>query len=245
MHRRRPFRLAVATFALAAVATSGGAVSARDRAVSVARSSAATSNAIATKHGTLTKNPCPGQHGEGDEPHVERAGFLTTCQPALGVRIALKGGRGPRPLDVAPLPVQATLTANPAIDQPGLDGMSRSSGPDTNGEPPNPSGRPGLDRADPQQLVPDDRSRRHLPRRRVPRRLRRLVRLRRDRAPDWFDPHVIYDSVHGRWLMTIDRPDCGATASATIGTGYLFFATSDTSDPTDFWTGTYFVDDDF
>ena len=32
---------------------------------------------------------------------------------------------------------------------------------------------------------------------------------------------------------------------ATFGTGFLFFATSDTSDPTDFWTASYFADDDF
>ena len=24
----------------------------------------------------------------------------------------------------------------------------------------------------------------------------------------WFDPHVIYDSLHGRWLLTMDGFDC-------------------------------------
>ena len=50
---------------------------------------------------------------------------------------------------------------------------------------------------------------------------------------------MIYDSLHGRWLMTMAGWDCGAAARATFGTGFLFFATSDTSDPTDFWTARY------
>ena len=33
-------------------------------------------------------------------------------------------------------------------------------------------------------------------------------------SPEWFDPHVIYDSLHGRWLMTMAGLTCGATATA-------------------------------
>ena len=53
----------------------------------------------------------------------------------------------------------------------------------------------------------------------------------------WFDPHAIYDSLHGRWLLTMDGFDCTPGIDATFGHGFLFFATSDTSDPTGSWTG--------
>ena len=68
-------------------------------------------------------------------------------------------------------------------------------------------------------------------------------------TPDvvWFDPHVIYDSLHGRWLLTMDGFDCNADPRGPplrFGHGYLFFATSDTIDPTAFWTGSYLLGKD-
>ena len=38
---------------------------------------------------------------------------------------------------------------------------------------------------------------------------------------------------------------CGATADSDFGRGFLFFATSDTADPTGFWTATYFFNNDY
>ena len=61
----------------------------------------------------------------------------------------------------------------------------------------------------------------------------------------WFDPHAIYDSLHGRWLLTMDGFDCNAGVDSNFGHGYLFFATSDTSDPTGNWTGSYLFAEDF
>ena len=61
----------------------------------------------------------------------------------------------------------------------------------------------------------------------------------------WFDPHAIYDSLHGRWLLTMDGFDCDTSGGANFGHGYLFFATSDTTDPTGNWTGSYLFAEDF
>jgi hypothetical protein len=52
------------------------------------------------------------------------------------------------------------------------------------------------------------------------------------------DPHVIYDSLHGRWLATEVSWDCipgGPDGSSTFGTGYIDFAISRTADPTGVW----------
>ena len=43
-------------------------------------------------------------------------------------------------------------------------------------------------------------------------------------SPEWFDPHVIYDSLHGRWLMEMNGLVCGATDEYQFGRGFLFFA---------------------
>lgn len=244
MDRRRPLRLAAVTFALAVVATSAGGVSARNGTVSTG-TTAATSSAIATRHGALHKGPrAPGR--------MDKA----TNRPSSGTRIprlasplaaASVKQRGPSPLAVAPAPVQATLTANPAIGQPGFDGMSRSSGPDTNGEPPDPFLAVGPDHIMQilnSSLQMTDRAGTFLDGASLSGFVDSFEFPGID-DPEWFDPHVIYDSLHGRWLMTMAGLQCGATASADFGTGYLFFAISDTSDPTDFWTGTYFFDPDF
>ena len=238
MHRRRPFRVAVVTFLLAMAATSGGAVSARDGSISPG-STAAPSGVTASHLGTLEKGPRA--RGRMDEatnrtsngPRIPRlASPLSAAAPSRQ--------RGPSPLAVAPLPVQATLTASPAaISQAGFDGLSRSSGPDTNGEPPDPTLAVGPDHVmqilnssfqttDRAGNVLDGAS------------LGGFVdtfEFADLGTPEWFDPHVIYDSLHGRWLMTMAGLTCGATATPVVGTGYLFFATSDTSDPTGFWTG--------
>ena len=48
------------------------------------------------------------------------------------------------------------------------------------------------------------------------------------------DPHVIYDSLHGRWLATEVSWDCD-TSFGDNGTGYIDFAVSRTADPTGTW----------
>jgi hypothetical protein len=238
MHRRRPFRLAVATFALALAATSGGAVTAQ-------QPTASTSAAAPSGHGHLTKGPRG--HARMDKATDKTSSGGSVPRPASPLaKASSQISRTPSPADPAPLPVQATLTANPAIGQPGFDGLSRSSGPDTNGEPPDPYLAVGPDHV----MQTTNSTFKITDRAGTPIEATPISGFIDGFAfdglgsPEWFDPHVIYDSLHGRWLMTVNGVACGTT-TGTFGSGYLFFATSDTIDPTGFWTGTYFFLDDF
>jgi hypothetical protein len=52
-----------------------------------------------------------------------------------------------------------------------------------------------------------------------------------------FDPRVIFDSLHGRWLATESSFDCYPDPGhATVGTGYIDIAISDTADPNLGWS---------
>ena len=52
-----------------------------------------------------------------------------------------------------------------------------------------------------------------------------------------FDPRVIYDSLHGRWLASEASFDCYPDPGhATVGTGYIDIAISDTADPNLGWS---------
>jgi len=54
-----------------------------------------------------------------------------------------------------------------------------------------------------------------------------------------FDPHVIFDSLHGRWIATEASFDCepsGVVGGATVGTGYIDIAVSDNADPRLGWS---------
>jgi hypothetical protein len=63
-----------------------------------------------------------------------------------------------------------------------------------------------------------------------------------DFDPDYqaatFDPHVIFDSVHNRWIATEASFDCVPDPDFDIfvGTGYIDIAVSDTADPTGGWS---------
>jgi len=63
-----------------------------------------------------------------------------------------------------------------------------------------------------------------------------------DFDPDYeaatFDPHVIFDSVHNRWIATEASFDCvpDPDFQIFIGTGYIDVAISDTADPTGGWS---------
>jgi hypothetical protein len=50
-----------------------------------------------------------------------------------------------------------------------------------------------------------------------------------------FDPRVIYDSLHGRWIAIEASFDCYPWEQADVGTGYLDIAVSTTADPTGLW----------
>ena len=50
-----------------------------------------------------------------------------------------------------------------------------------------------------------------------------------------FDPRVIYDSLHGRWVAVESSFDCLTDATSAIGTGYIDIAYSNTADPMGTW----------
>jgi hypothetical protein len=50
-----------------------------------------------------------------------------------------------------------------------------------------------------------------------------------------FDPRVIYDSLHGRWIAIEASFDCYPWEQADVGTGYLDIAVSTSADPTGLW----------
>ena len=240
MHRPRAARLAIGAFTLALVAVSSTAVIAQEP-------SSSRPATMQSARGPMFKGPVV--RARMDTAGGKASGGAGVPRQASPFTSGAGIGKGPATSLVAlPTPIQATLTANPAISQPGFDGMARSSGPDTNGEPPDPFVAVGLDQVVQilnSSLKITDRAGNAL-----------VVSSIGDfiggfafdgiGGPQWFDPHVIYDSVHGRWLMTANGVDCGPSSpTATYGTGYLFFATSDTSDPSGFWTGSYFATDDF
>ncbi len=52
---------------------------------------------------------------------------------------------------------------------------------------------------------------------------------------DFFDPRVIYDSLHARWIGIEASFDCLPSQQADVGTGYIDVAISDGPDPTAGW----------
>ncbi len=51
----------------------------------------------------------------------------------------------------------------------------------------------------------------------------------------FFDPHVIYDSLHQRWVAIEASFDCFTDATTDVGTGFIDIAISDGPDPTLGW----------
>jgi hypothetical protein len=239
MHRRRSFRLAAAIFALLLVPSSVGAATGRLTPAAPGADNAASTAAAAALfglNGGKLKPDKTGTRGSVD------AGVVASKGPTKRAHATLpKLGRAPSagaPYVTGPLvysgpaPTEATTNADPASALPGFDGLNRTSGPSTNGEPPDPWVAVGPDhivQAVNLQLRMTDRS--------------------GDGAidvplADFFglpdltfnsDPHVIYDSLHGRWLVTEVSFDCQAGGGSTFGTGYLDFAVSQTNDPTGLW----------
>ena len=52
---------------------------------------------------------------------------------------------------------------------------------------------------------------------------------------DYFDPRVIYDSLHRRWVAVEASFDCFLGNDSSVGSGYIDIAVSDGPDPTDNW----------
>ena len=189
----------------------------------------------------VSKRPV-GQGSMGKASERTASGTVPRMASPFTAGASAVPGSGPTPRAPVTVPGEADVTANPPINHPGFGGMSRSSGPDTNGEPPDPYLAVGPEHV--MQVV--NSSFRTMNRQGTPVEVGSLAGFI-DTFPfpelanaQWFDPRLIYDSLHGRWLLTADGFDCiPEPPSTTYGNGYVFFATSDTTDPTGAWTGTY------
>lgn len=224
----------------AATPTGGTPATARSQAVS-ALSSALVSTHSPTGHGA---NASSIQHGRMSKASdVPSRGAPPRMVAPFGTAASTSAAKPRTALVTPPAPVQATLTAQPNIGQPGFDGLSRSSGPDTNTEPAGPWVAVGPDsvmQATNRSFRTTDRQGTELGSTSVAGFIGSFSSFSLG-AVSWFDPHVIYDSLHNRFFMEVDGYDCVTDANASWGHGYTFFATSDTIDPLGSWTGAYFV----
>lgn len=161
--------------------------------------------------------------------------FLTRADGTVGT----KPSGGPKVLAVAPPdPVEAAPNGDGPAAQTSFDGVARSTGVAFDGEPPDPWVAVG-----PEHIVQAV----NLNVRITDRQGGNITDIT---LPDFFelpldtfdaDPHVIYDSLHGRWLATEVSWDCtpdlptDPLPRAQHGHGYFDLAVSRTSDPTGIW----------
>ncbi len=164
--------------------------------------------------------------------------------PRLGLSGTASGSKPNRTPKLVgpPPPTDATTNGDPAAAQSSFPGLAMASGP-TNGEPPDPwvaVGPEHVVQAVNLELKFTDRQ---------------GVDLGSVSLPDFFglptnpvtfdsDPHVIYDSLHGRWLATEVSWDCDQSGGNLFGTGYIDFAVSRTTDPTGTWDTSYITFND-
>ena len=251
MRRRPSIRATTAAVLLLLATTASGAVNATSAPAAPGHVTGQSTSHLHEKSSKDHLKKHPATHGDmANATNRRTSGPLPRLSDPLtkaGLGATAAPGRGPATASVLAPPVQATATTDPPIGHPGFDGLSKSSGPDTNGEPPDPwlavgpehvmqvvnssfriTDRQGIETEDPTAFAGFVDS---------------FGFTTLDQAV-WFDPHVIYDSLHGRWLLTMDGIDCVSGVDSTFGHGYLFIATSDTIDPTGFWTGTYFLGTD-
>lgn len=148
------------------------------------------------------------------------------------------GPAGPVTVQAAPNPVQASTNADPAITQAtSFAGLAFTSRPATQHEPPDPFVAVGPNHV--MQAV--NTAFRITNRSGGGSQIIDLVDFFGiSSIPDYdalvFDPRVIYDSLHGRWIAIEASFDCYPTSISAVGTGYIDVAVSATADPTGSWT---------
>ena len=136
----------------------------------------------------------------------------------------------PTGTQVVPEPVQAGLTANPAAGKPGFAGLSRTSGPATNVDPPDPWVAAG-----PDHIVQTTN---------VSMRITNRTGGSASSVdlasffilPGGYentDPRVMYDSLHGRWIATEVSWICSADDNNPYA--YVDLMLSRTADPNGIW----------
>jgi len=154
--------------------------------------------------------------------------------PAPGTNAEPGAPLAPAPAVPGPAPTMAGLTARPSIVTPPFDGLAHSTTA-TMFEPPDPWVAVGPDHV--VQVVNTamavfDRQRNHL--RTVD--LAEFFGVPIDPVTFNFDPRVIFDSLHGRWIATEVAFDCEDAFPLGIGHGFLDIAVSNSADPLDQWT---------
>ena len=166
----------------------------------------------------------------------------TMTLPRLGRPTGVPGASGTKPsgtapkvvVAAAPLPADATTNTDDPATQTGFAGLTESSGPDTSGEPPDPWVAVG-----PEHIVQAVNLTMKITDRQggdaTSVALADFFQLPTDPVTFNSDPHVIYDSLHGRWVATEVSWDCDNSFGNLYGTGYVDFAISRTSDPTGTW----------
>jgi hypothetical protein len=167
--------------------------------------------------------------------------------PFLSPRASTSGpkqSRGPKAgLAVLADPVEATTNTGQAAFQDSFAGLAQTTSTDTAVEPPDPWVAVG-----PEHIVQAVNTAIRITDRQGTQSVADVA------LPDFFqlpsvgffdtDPHVIYDSLHGRWLATEASWDCDASGGALFGHGYIDFAVSRTIDPTGTWDQGFIVFDD-
>ncbi|MGZ8501588.1 MAG: hypothetical protein ACXWW6_01920 [Candidatus Limnocylindrales bacterium] len=151
---------------------------------------------------------------------------------------------GPKTVVAVPTdPVEATTNGDPVATVTQFNGLAQATSSATDGEPPDPWVAVG-----PEHVVQAVNLSMRITDRQG------TLAVPDVALPDFFqlpavgffdsDPHVIYDSLHGRWLATEVSWDCFPGGGATFGHGYLDFAVTRTSDPTGSWDQYFATFDD-
>lgn len=65
-------------------------------------------------------------------------------------------------------------------------------------------------------------------------------------TPDaWYDPRILFDAARGRWMVVATGYQCGTSLGSEFGDGFIFVATSDSTDPTAGWLGSVIIGPDW
>ena len=213
-----------------------GAIVALGTAVPIASGAPPTTTASRYAAPSGSAHPTPGSRGSVNvrelAKHPSTSNRTTTTLNLPGPnRSAGQNSRPAAPTGVVvPEPIQATNTANPPAGKTGFIGLTTTSGPATNGEPPDPYVAVGPDhviQTTNVSLRVTDRSGGNA----VAVPLFNFFGLTGGFQNT--DPRVHYDSVHGRWLVS----EISWICQANDGHAYGFFdlVVSRTADPYGTW----------
>ena len=196
-----------------------------------------------TSRPAFTRPPVNVRRLAAKKPTVREQRTLPFLSPRASTPAPKQSG-GPKAVLAVPAdPDEATTNTDPTAFQDSFDGLAQTTSADTNGEPPDPWVAVG-----PEHIVQAVNLSIRITNRQGTQSLADVALADFFQLPPagFFntDPHVIYDSLHGRWLATEASWDCDASGGASFGHGYIDFAVSRTIDPTGTWDQGFIVFDD-